>query len=561
MTPDRHAARLGRPFSTKEVVDFVVVGSGAAGGVVARELARAGYSVVVLEQGPHLDKPDFTHDEFANFALSKLTANPKTKPQTYRLTEADTAKEQTCLVYATLVGGTSVHYAANFWRFRDVDFSEGSRTSGVPGASLADWPITYTDLEPYYTRAEWEVGISGQAGVNPKEPFRSKPYPMPPIPLTGPGALLEVAGKKLGWLVQPAPMAILSQPYRGRHQCMACGFCWGFGCEWGAKSSTLFSMIPDAVASGRCEVRPLSYVREVEMDDSGRATGVVYFDANKQEVRQRAKVVVLCANGAETPRLLLMSKSNRFPDGLANSSGLVGKNLMFNGGAISGGRFEHPVNGYRGAPVSRITLEWYEFDPALNLSGGAGMDFRHPGGPMLWSMLAMPPSAPKWGAGLKHVLRDYYTNSCMAFGHTTSLPQPTNTIDLDPTVVDAWGLPAIRVTYKNHENDMRLMTYMGERCIEALNAAGALETWSLPVQESPGRGFHLLGTCRMGNDPAHSVVDRWHRTHDVPNLFLVDGSSFVTSGRGQPTLTITALAFRAAEGMARAAKRGDLGNS
>jgi choline dehydrogenase-like flavoprotein len=317
-------------------------------------------------------------------------------------------------------------------------------------------------------------------------------------------------------------------------------------------------MIPDAVATKQCEVRPRSYVRAVETDDAGRATGVVYFDERKREVRQRAKAVVLCANGAETPRLLLMSASSRFPSGLANSSGMVGKHLMFNGGSLAGGRFGHAVNGYRGAPVSRIVVEHYELDLALNLVGGGGMDFRHLSGPLVWTLFGIPPSAPKWGAGLKRWLREKYAYSCEALTHTTSLPQAANAIDLDPTVKDAWGLPAIRVTYREHANDVRLMQYMQARSIEALQAAGALETWTMPVKDDPGAAFHLLGTCRMGNDPDRSVVDKWHRAHDVRNLFIVDGSSFVTSGRGQPTLTIQALAFRAAEGMARAARRGEI---
>ena len=237
---------------------------------------------------------------------------------------------------------------------------------------------------------------------------------------------------------------------------------------------------------------------------------------------------------------------------------MVGKNLMFNGGTIAGARYEHQVNAYKGAPVSRIVLEDYELPESLGIAGGAGIDFRGGSGPFLWTYFNGPPDTPRWGAGLKRVMREYYAHSLIALTHTSSLPVEANAIDLDPTVKDAWGVPAMRVTYKEHENDVRLMKYIQDRSVTLLEASGALETWRLGISEDPGAGFHLLGTCRMGNDPSRSVVDKFHRAHDVRNLFIVDGSSFVTSGRGQPTLTIQALAFRAAEHLIGAAKRGEV---
>ena len=551
-------ALLGPRYQDRTTVDVVVIGSGAAGGVMARELSRAGFSVVLMEQGPYLTRADFHHDDFEVLVIGKYTGTLDDWPQSHRLTPNDVAALREYLVYAKLVGGSSVHFAANYWRFREIDFVEKTRKGAVAGTSFDDWPITYAELEPYYTRAEWEVGVSGQAGVNPNDAPRSRPYPMPPLPIAGPGALMEVGAKKLGWLAQPAPMAILSRPYRGRSACMNCGFCWGFGCEWGAKSSTLFSMIPAAVATGRCEVRPNSHVHRIETDERGRVTGVAYFDSRKRERVQRTKAVVLSANGAESARLLLLSASTRFPQGLANSSGLVGKNLMFNGGSAAGARYEHEVNAYKGAPVSRIVLEDYELPESLGIVGGGGMDMRGGSGPYLWAIAGAPPDMPRWGMGLKRTVRDYYQTSLISLAHTSSLPVESNSIDLDPTLKDAWGLPAMRVTYKEHENDIRLMKYMQDRSVQLLEASGARETWRYPVGEDPGAGFHLLGTCRMGNDPARSVVNKFHRAHDVPNLFVVDGSSFVTGGRGQPTLTIQALAFRAAEHLIAAAKRGEV---
>ncbi len=547
----------GPRFPHAKPVDFVVVGAGAAGGVVARERSRAGLSVVVLEQGPFLRETDFKHDEVAVAQLESLTNNHREHPNTFRTSEAEQAKVKPALQYGRMVGGGSVHFTANYWRFHEIDFIERSRKGPVEGADLADWPITYADLEPYYTRVEWEIGVSGQADANPFEPPRTRGYPVPPLPPKSIGVLMERAARKLGWHAFPAPMAILSQPYRGRPGCIQCGFCMYYGCEVRAKSSTLATMIPEALATGRCEVRPSSYVRKIELDRHGRALGVKYFDADRREVFQRARAVFVCANGAETPRLLLMSKSNRFPDGLANSSGVVGKHIMFNGAGIAGGAFEHEVNGYRGMVDTRVIQDFYEVDPKLGIAGGGGFDFRFFFEPIGFALRGLPADGPTWGPEYKRLLRDSFTRTLYAFGHTTQLPVASNSISLDPTVTDAWGLPAIRMTFKEHPNDERLMAWFRDRSMDLLEAAGAARRWPFPLE----RHFpvvHLLGTCRMGNDRRTSVVDRWNRTHDVPNLFIVDGSSFVTSGRGQPTMTIQALAFRAAEHAARMARRGEL---
>jgi choline dehydrogenase-like flavoprotein len=345
-------------YRPSDEVDFVVVGAGAAGGVMARELSQAGFSVVVLEQGPWLSEKDFKHDEIWINELNGLTNDHELQPNTLREKESDTARKRGWATYCRLVGGGSVHFTANFWRFPELEFEQATRFGVPDGSSVADWPIKYADLEPYYTKVEWEVGVSGLAG-NPFEPPRTKPYPMPPLPIKSEGVLLERGARKLGLHPWPAPMAIASQPYRGRSGCLACGFCIGFGCEARAKSSTLVTMIPEAVASGRCEIRPLSYVRKVEVGQNGRVTGVTYFDKDRKEVLQRAKVVVLSANGAETPKLLLMSASNAHPQGLANSSGQVGRNIMFNGAGISAALFEHEINGWKGAVVSRVTWDQY----------------------------------------------------------------------------------------------------------------------------------------------------------------------------------------------------------
>jgi choline dehydrogenase-like flavoprotein len=311
------------------------------------------------------------------------------------------------------------------------------------------------------------------------------------------------------------------------------------------------------VKTGRCEVRPNSYARKIELSPRGRVSGVKYFDANKKEIFQRAKAVVVCANGAETPRLLLNSKSAAFPNGLANSSGWVGTHLMFNGYGVSVGQFEHEINGYKGLVASRIVWDLYELDPKLGLIGGGGFDFRNDFGLLRFATDGLPPDTPKWGREYKKELAQQFNRTLLSAGHCTSLPLPTNSVSLDPDVKDAWGVPALRITYQDHPQDLKVGKYFAERGEELLQAAGALKTWQQPV-ESQEFGFHLLGTCRMGDDPKASVVDKHHRTHDVKNLFIVDGSSFVTGGRGQPTMTIQALAFRAGDHIARFAKRGEI---
>ena len=548
-----------KTFSPRDQVDFVVVGSGAAGGVMARQLSRAGFTVVVLEQGPYLTEKDFRHDELAVGAMAALTNDHRDQPNTYRKTAADTAVTKPTIAYGRVVGGGTTHFTGNYWRFHEIDFIERSKRGGVPGAEMADWPITYAELEPYYTQVEWEIGVSGLAGAGPFDPPRSKPYPLPPLPIKSTGVLLERAAKKMGWTAFPAPTAIISAPYRGRSPCVQCGFCEGYGCEVRAKSSTLVTMIPEAVATGRCEIRPNSYVAKVETNTRGRVTGVRYFDRDKREQFQAAKAVILSANGAETPRLLLLSASSRFPQGLANASGLVGKHLMFNGFAMGLGLFPGQINGYKGNVVSRIVQDLYVLDPKLGLYGGGGFDFRADLGPIAFGLAGLPPDAPRWGPQFKKMMGDYFSRTLMAMCHTTSLPVASNSISLDPELKDAWGLPAIRVTFREHPNDLKLYRYFLDRAHELLDAAGAVKRWEFPLtEESPDLQPHLLGTCRMGHDPKTSVVNADHRAHDVPNLFIVDGSSFVTGGRGQPTMTIQALAFRAADRITGLARQGPL---
>ena len=548
-----------RRYETREEVDFVIVGSGAAGGVMARELSRAGFTVVVLEQGKYRRAADFHHDEFGEWFRYELIGNSADHPNTYRRTADEEARVTGAeglppAVYARTVGGASVHFTGNYWRFRPVDFDERSRLGPISGTGFADWPITYEELEPYYSKVEWEIGVSGEPG--PDDAYRSRPFPHPPLEVKSSGVLLELGARRLGYTPKPAPMAILSEPRPGRNACQHCGYCIGHGCEYNAKSSTLATMIPEAEATGNCEIRPESTVFRVETNDRGRVTEVRYFDALGVEHAQAARAVVLCANGAETPRLLLDSESARWPQGLANGNGLVGKYLMFNGNGLVNAVFDEPLNEFKSVQVTRIVQDWYDTDPSRGFYGGGGIDGRFIGPPIIHALGNLPPETPAFGAGLKAALRQY-THHMHVGTHSTSLALETNNVTLDPIQVDKWGRRSIRITYQDHPDDLAIVDFLQDRGMEIMEAAGARRTWTNPAQVQQ-TGFHLLGTCRMGDDPNTSVVDRYHRSHEIPNLFICDGSSFVTSGRGQPTMTIQALAFRAAEHIGRFARNGEI---
>ncbi|MBR9989516.1 MAG: GMC family oxidoreductase [Gemmatimonadetes bacterium] len=544
-----------RTFAESEQVDFVIVGSGSAGGIMAKELSTAGFSVVVLEQGPWRRTQEFVHDEMSTWFYDDLLPSRADFPQTFRRSADERAELSQGgpppLLYASGVGGSSVHFTANFWRFRPVDFKERSLVGAINGTGFADWPITYEELEPYYTRVDWEIGVSGAPG--PNDPPRSRPYPMPPMPVKSSGALLETGARKLGLNAQPAPLAVLSQPFNGRNACVHCGYCMGYGCEMGAKSSTLVAMIPQAIDSGNCEIRPESIVLRVDIDGAGRATGVTYVGADRVERQQNARAVIIAANGAETPRLLLMSASPQAPNGLANSSGLVGRYMMWNAHGDTFALFEHPLNEYKSVQATRIIHDFYDSDPGRGFYGGGGLDSRLFSGPIMFGLFGLPPDEPWWGQQYKERLHEYFTRTMQVAAAGTSLPVETNTITLDPDVTDVLGRPALRATYRDHPDDVKMIAFLQARSRELMEAAGAKKIWGEPAAEST-IGAHLLGTCRMGDDPATSVVDRYHRSHDVRNLFICDGSSFVTSGRGQPTMTIMALAFRASEHIARAAQ-------
>ena len=549
-------------FSPATEVDFVVVGSGAAGGIMAKQLSVAGFKVVVLEQGgwgKYGREHEYTKDEWLNDNLppeEQLLSDPRRQRNTFRRNDQEKAVPGNHS-YGCVVGGGTVTYGGSSWRHLPYEFNEASTVGTIAGTGMADWPITYEEIEPYYVQAEWEMGISGQRVDTPLVAPMSRDYPVPPLPLKASGALFNVAAAKLGLTVVPGPLAIISQPYQGRAGCVNCGMCSGFGCHVKARSSSAVTMIPIALGTGNCEVRANSYVREISTDASGRVTGVTYFDGQRREVFQRAKVVVLSANASESARLLLLSKSSKFPDGLANSSGLVGRYLMLGGGASAHALFEHPLNDYKGVVSGAGIVDYMPTDPKRGFYGGGRLTSRGYDTPINYGLRGLSPDAPRWGAGYKKALLEEARHKMSISCFVTQLPLESNRVDLDPEVKDDWGLPAMRITSTSHPDDIKCMEFFRQKSIEILEAAGGKRVWAPQVSDSRG-GAHNRGTCRMGNDPRSSVVNKFHRAHDVPNLFIVDGSNLVTGGRNHPTMTIQALAFRAAENIIRAAKAGTL---
>ncbi|MEQ1912092.1 MAG: GMC family oxidoreductase [Vicinamibacterales bacterium] len=549
-------------FTPATEVDFVVIGSGAGGGIMAKQLSTAGFTVVVLEQGgwgKYGKEHEYTKDEYLNDAGGmdyQLMSDPVRQPNTFRRTDKEDASPGTHS-YGCVVGGGTVTYGGSSWRHLPWEFNEATVTGGVPGTGLQDWPLSYQELEPYYVQAEWEMGISGMRIESPFIAPMSKEYPVPPVPLKASGALMKIGAAKMGLTVVRGPLAIISENYQGRTGCVNCGMCSGFGCHTKARSSSAVTMLPLAEKTGKCEIRVRSYVHEISVDGNGKVTGVVYFDAQKRAVRQRAKAVILAANGTESARLLLLSKSARFPNGLANTNDVVGRYLMLGNTVSASGLFEHELNDYKGVVTGAAIVDFVPSDPKRGFYGGGRMTARGFDTPINYALRGLQPGSPRWGAAYKQALRDEANHKMTITSFVTQLPLASNRVDLDPDVKDAWGLPAMRITSQSHPDDIKSMEFFRQKGLDVLTAAGAKKVWAGQVNDARGSA-HNRGSCRMGNDPKTSVVNKFHRAHDVPNLFIVDGSTLVTGGRNHPTMTIQALAFRAAEHITKAAKNGTL---
>ncbi len=542
-----------------ETFDVCVIGTGAGGGVMIDELTAAGLSVVALERGPRLGPAEFAeHDEISNQVRG--TGFAPELAETLRPDESTPAQRRRTSMLVHGVGGGTLHWGAWSWRLRRDDFEVLSREGGVPGANLADWPIGYDELAPYYARAERAYGVAGSAGGNPSEVPRPEPYPNPPHPYRSASVHLERGAKALGWTPFPSPLAVNSRPYGGRAACINGGRCSGFGCPVLAKAGAHSVHVARALGTGKLDLRANARAREIRLDAHGRARGVAYLTRDGREHEVRARAVVLSAGSLGSAQLLLLSASGRFPQGLANSSGMVGRNLMFH--ILSYVNFEGEERSHSslGPPGQLAVDDFHASDARRGFVRAAVLTEANEASPIHYALgagHALRPGERAWGAPLKQHLRRFpWLHGLITIGE--DLPVASNRVDLDPDLKDVWGLPALRITHTSHPNDLALHAWYEARLVEWARASGARRVWTLPYAGIKGGSGHILGTARMGNDPATSVVDRHCRSHDVPDLWIVDGSCFPTSAGYNPTLTIVANAYRVAEHFLAAARRRDL---
>jgi choline dehydrogenase-like flavoprotein len=527
---------MARTISPLEA-DALVVGAGPSGAVAALRLAEAGFAVVCLEQGERLDPGGYrgAYPDWEITALKQWHASPNVRANPADYPVNDAGSEMKPLMY-NAVGGSTILYGAHWPRMTPSDF----RVRSLDGVA-DDWPVSYAELEPYYDRTDEDIGVAALEG-DPAYPSGKAP-PLPPLPIGDIGRRVARAHNTLGWHWWPGPNAIASRPYRGRRPCVQRGTC-GWGCNEGAKASADLTHWPRAEALGARLVTG-ARVREIVLDRRGLARGAVYVDRDGREHLQRASVVVLAANGVGTARLLLLSASKRFPHGLANSSGLVGKRLMMHPFTRVVGFFDHFFPSWQGQWGQSIqSMQFYETDESRGFVRGAKWNLVPTGGP-LGAALFPWPHEPVWGTSIHEHVGKWLGRSAIWGITAEDLPEEANAVTLDAELTDSDGIPAPKLMYRVSENARRILAFSAARAEESLSAAGAYETLSLPLM--PDFGWHLLGTARMGTDPTASVVDPWGRTHDVPNLYVFDGSTFVTGGSVNPTSTICALALRATE--------------
>ena len=550
-------------------VDVVVVGLGAAGGVAVLPLTRAGLKVAALEAGSWMQPGDFKADEIHNNVRRRVTTGRKVWNEipTFRTGPDQRARQGAAPTMMNAVGGTSIHYYANSWRFHPWDFKVRSETvkrygaGALPaGTTVEDWPLSYDDLEPYYDTIEYAIGVSGKAGNlkgkidsrgNVFEGPRAREYPMPPLRDTDFTDMMQAAAIQAGFHPHRSPAAINSQPREGRSACAYHGYCDTSGCHVKAKNSTAVTTIPEAQKTKNLTIFERAQVTRILTDNNGKTTGVQYL-RDGDEFFQPCKVVLLASYTYENVRLLLLSKSKAYPNGLANNHAQVGKHYIGHwANREVTGLFPFDLNIWYGANAQGVVVnDWADdsFDHAgLGFIGGASLTVNHEVHPIAASAMPMFGKAPQWGAKWKSFVHENAGRWLGAYAQCNSLPYENTWLDLDPEVKDPLGDPVCRITSGPKENERRASAHAAKKAAEWFRAAGATEVAIVPNTEGPNLSTHAVGGTRMGLKPETSVADAWGFTHESPNLGILGGSLLVTHGARNPTLTIQALAWRTAE--------------
>lgn len=538
-------------------VNVVVVGAGAAGGIVAKELATAGLSVVLLERGKWYTPHDCRKDDLRNQRVTVLgnafgpedEGNPRVIVDARGNARTVLPSDGSYQNNAMCVGGGTLSYGAQAWRYMPQDFRMRSTYGAPEGSSLEDWPIGYEDLERFYDKAEYEIGISGDYSADPFHSERSRPLPMPPLPNNREFDILLPAAKRLGLHPFPIPMARNSVPYNGRGPCMRCRWCCGFACEADAKNGSQNTVIPTALATGNCELRRECMVTQILTDDFGRARGVSYIDAKGKWQEQPADAVVVSACAIESARLLLNSKSHRFPKGLGNRYDQVGRHLQGHHYTGAVGYFDFDTYDDVGPGASIAVCDYNHGTPGLYGGGMLANEFtRLP----IHMVDRLPNGTPHWGRGHKDAMRKWHKRNIVVMGPTQQIPTATARVTVDPAVRDKWGIPVARLEGNVHAHTYDIGEVQAKRAQRWLEEAGAIQTSLMAWRsETVSAGQHQAGTCRMGDDPHGSVVNRACQVHDVDNLFVIDGSVHVTNGGFNPALTIMAVAYYASDAFLR----------
>ena len=539
----------------REATEAVVVGAGAGGGCAAKVLACAGIRTVLLERGEWCRTDPLGEDDLASQRSAHLVQGPgphgaRTRPLHF---EDNGAWGVVTPLNAACVGSGTVTYAAQAWRFFETDFRLKSHYGELPDSSLADWPISYRELEPFYDRAERELGVAGSNEGNPFAAPRSRPFPMPPFDLDPESKLVWDVGRQMGLHPFHVPFLRNSVPYNGRPACIHQHACVGFQCPIDAKNGTHNTMIPAALASGNCELRLRAMVTELMVDDAGRLSGVRYVDEQDVLHELAAKVVVLAASSNSTARLLLTSKSRLFPHGAGNNADVVGRNLTSHAYVDARGFVDRDLDTAAGPGCGTAFQDFYHDNPGFILGGTLETNFRWT--PSIFAT-AYHAGVPKWGRANKDFVRTHYAKRIRVSGPLQQTPRWGNRLVLDGSRRDHWGLPFVRFVGAEHPNDAKARVFLSDRAADILRACGAKNIQQggndpAPRQRWDGGGQHQSGSCRMGDDPKTSVCDRNCRVWDFPNLFLADGSVHVNNGGVNPVLTIMALAFRTADHIVR----------